>query len=866
MSAPHPVDPTRLRRMLDVISDVYVLVDEECVIRWVSPSAEPVLGVVPADLLSTLAYDLFAKQDNRELHKAYFEGVLSAPGAHGPVEVTVTRPDGTLRELELMLSNELADPELGAVVVSIRDITRRPGDVEELRRREAWADALIRRGSELILVTDRHGVVSYANPAVDQVLGVPAGELVGRSWLDHIEGEAGETGDKAVERLLAHPNDRPAPLRVRRRDGQIRHLGVYASNLMGDPDVAGIVINATDLTDRWLAENLLAEQAALLESMTRGLPLPDTLRWVARLVEERAPGAMTLVGTLHPDGWVRYEAAPLVPEELVQLLDDVNPRTSMGTGLRALDSGGPPFVTTDLSTRLWEDLRPVIDAHGLRSCWVRSIASHQETGTMLGVVLIFHEEPRGPHPEELDLLDRVANLAAIAIDRDRLQKTLEHRALHDPLTGLPNRPAVIDHIEALLRRSGDAAAALAVMFIDLDRFKVINDSLGHTAGDRLLEQVAERFRGVVRPGDVVGRFGGDEFVVVCDGVDDEASRRLADRLRSSLATPIHIDGNEVVVTASIGIARHAEGWVAADSLIRDADVAMYRAKSRGRDTAAFYEVGDQERVARGLELEVALRAAVDEGRLDVHFQPLVELHDGGLIGFEALVRWQHPEWGAVPPIELVTVAEESGLIVRLGRFVLDVACAQAARWPASTTGPAPMVSVNVSSRQLVDPTFVGQVAEVIEVSGLDAARLCLEITESVLVDEDALAAITGLKALGVMLAIDDFGTGHASLDYVRRLAGIDVVKIDRSFVAGIEDPSGHDRAIVAAVIALAGSLGLDLVAEGVETPGQVEALLELGCRRGQGYWYGRPAPGVDADRRVAAHLRSAPSAEHLRPD
>ncbi|QGG96843.1 sensor domain-containing protein [Actinomarinicola tropica] len=840
-----PVDPSRLRRMLDVITDVYALVDEECVIGWISPSAGPVLGVDPDGLVGTLAYDLFAKQDNRELHRAYFEGVLAAPGAHGPVEVTVTRPDGALRELELMLSNGLDDPELGAVVVAIRDITKRSSEVELLRRREAWADALIRRGSELILVTDRHGVVSYANPAVDQVLGRAADEVVGRSWLDHIVEPEGGSGAEAVERLLAHPKDRPAPLRVRRADGTIRHLGVYATNLMGDPEVAGIVVNATDLTDRWAAESLLAEQGALLEAMTRGLPLSETLRWVARIVEERAPGAMALVGTLHPDGWVRYEAAPMVPAPLVEQLDDVSPASDMGTGLRGLDPDAPVYVTTDMSTPVWADVRPALDAHGLRSCWVRPIGSHQSAGTLLGAVVIFHEERREPTDEEVQLLDRVTNLAAIAIDRHRLQETLEHRAMHDALTGLPNRPAVLEHLSGLLARRGVGPVAVAVMFIDLDRFKVVNDSLGHAAGDQLLVQVAERFRGVVRPGDVVGRFGGDEFVVVCDGVDDDAARRLADRLRAALAAPVVVDGSEVVATASIGIARPDGAPGTAESLIRDADVAMYRAKGHGRDTVAFYEVGDQERVARSLELEGALRLAIERQEIDVHFQPIVDLGTGAVVGHEALVRWTRPGVGPVAPIELVTVAEESGLIGRLGHLVLTTACRRAAAWPAPGGPVTPLLSVNVSPRQLTDPGFVGLVARVLEESGLAPEHLCCEITETVLVDDRAMGAIAGLKALGVTLAIDDFGTGHASLDYVRRLSGIDLLKVDRSFVAGIEDARGHDRAIVAAVVALAASLGLDVVAEGVETPGQAAALAALGCRLGQGFLFGAPGPGDD---------------------
>lgn len=300
------VDPSTLRRLLDLGPDVLALVDRDCVITWISAAARTVLGTDPSDVIGTSAFDLFAKADNRELHDAYFAGVLAAPGLSGPVEVTVDLSDGALRELELMLFNALDVSDLGAVVVSIRDITRRPGDIEEMRRRGAWADALIRRGSELILVTDRSGVVSFANPAVGPLLGMSPEEALGSRWLDLVVEAEGVDPGEFVAGLIEHPLDRPCHLRVRRTDGTLRHLGVYATNLADDPAVGGVVINASDLTDRWNAESFLAEQASLLEAITRGLPLDSTLRWLGRITEERIAGARASVGTLRDDGWVRH--------------------------------------------------------------------------------------------------------------------------------------------------------------------------------------------------------------------------------------------------------------------------------------------------------------------------------------------------------------------------------------------------------------------------------------------------------------------------------------------------------------------------------------------------------------------------------
>jgi diguanylate cyclase (GGDEF)-like protein/PAS domain S-box-containing protein len=840
------VDAPLLRRLLDVIPDVYVLVDAQCGIAWVSASAEPVLGMTPSAYVGTLAYDMFAKQDNRELHEAYFRGVLATPGLHGPVEVTTVHADGQLRELELVLNNALADPEIAAVVVSIRDITKRPGDVEELRRREAWADALIRRGSELILVTDRVGHVNFANPASQQVLGIDADDLIGRSWLDFVDEEIADAAEY-VARLLDHPSDRHAAVRAVRPDGSVRHLGVYASNMMDDPDVGGVVVNAVDLTDRWMAESFLAEQAALLEAMTRGLPFDATLRWLCRIVEERIPNAVATVGTMRDDGWIRNTPSARFPDDLAAALDDLPPDGVLPLRLR--QTGASTWNVAGLHGEGWDDIAHVLQPNGLDACWIRGIASRQ-SGAVLGALTVFQSEARLPRGEEAALLGRVANLAAVAVERDRLERALEHRAQHDPLTGLPNRLAVIDHITGLLERADVAPSSVVAMFVDLDRFKVINDSLGHSIGDILLEHVAERFRAVLRPGDVVGRFGGDEFVVVCDGIDDPQALALADRLRAALDAPVEVDGHHMVVTASVGIARAGDGVIAAESLIRDADVAMYQSKMRGRDTATLYELGSQERVARSLDLEGALRRAIDDNELDVHYQPIVDLADGRLLGFEALVRWSRPGFGHVAPSEIIPVAEESGLIVPLGRRVLDIACARAARWPDGERG-TPVVSVNVSARQLADPRFPSQVAEVLDASGLAPHRLWLEITETALVDESGHHAVASLKSLGVVMAIDDFGTGHASLDLVRRLVGVDILKIDRSFVAGVNEVTGHDRAIVAAVVALAGSLGMEVVAEGVETPDQAACLIEMGCRFGQGFWYGHPGPCADADGRVA---------------
>jgi diguanylate cyclase (GGDEF)-like protein len=427
-----------------------------------------------------------------------------------------------------------------------------------------------------------------------------------------------------------------------------------------------------------------------------------------------------------------------------------------------------------------------------------------------------------------------------AIERKRAEVQLAHQALHDQLTHLPNRALFLDRLGQALTRLGRRRSALAVIFCDLDRFKVVNDSLGHDAGDRLLVDVAARLSGVLRAGDTAARFGGDEFVILCEDITGEQQAiEVAERLAEALRAPFMLGTEEVFVHTSMGIALASDAGARPEALIRDADAAMYRAKDRG---GGIYEVFDDALRARAvhrLQVEHALHRAIDRGELEVHYQPQVRMATGALCGVEALVRWRHPERGLLAPDHFIPAAEETGLIHALGLHVLEVACRQAATWQAG--GPAGVqMSVNLSPRQCLHPDLVPMVADVLASTGADPALLCLEVTETAVMED--LTAMGGvlqsLKSLGLTLAIDDFGTGYSSLRALQRLP-FDVVKIDRSFVSGLH-LSDQEAAIVAAVISLSHALGLRTVAEGVEEVAQVERLRGLGCDVGQGYHYARP--------------------------
>ena len=437
--------------------------------------------------------------------------------------------------------------------------------------------------------------------------------------------------------------------------------------------------------------------------------------------------------------------------------------------------------------------------------------------------------------------------------RKSAEAELAHQAHHDTLTGLPNRELFVQRLEgALDRRRESGGGRVAVLFVDLDNFKVVNDSLGHGAGDRLLEAVAERLRRVVRPQDVIARFGGDEFTVLVSDVHDEQhALRVADRLSSSLRAPIVLDGQQRFITASVGLSLAGEtaGGDSSQALLRDADAAMYRAKELGKARCEVFDDSMRARAVERLELESALRGAEERGELVLHYQPQVTLPEGTITGVEALLRWQHPEHGLIAPLRFIPIAEQTGLILPIGEWVIREACRQAAEWG----DPDLVMSVNVSPRQLGSSEFVDVVRRTLEETELSPDNLCLEITESaVLADADAaMVMLRDLKALGVRLAIDDFGVGHASLRHLRQLLPVDTLKIDKSFVDGIMSDE-EDSAIVEAVVRLAHSLGLEAVAEGVEDADQAERLTGMLCQAAQGYHFARPQPADEVARLLAA--------------
>ena len=465
------------------------------------------------------------------------------------------------------------------------------------------------------------------------------------------------------------------------------------------------------------------------------------------------------------------------------------------------------------------------------------------------------------NPELADRLRGLAGQAATAITNARLLDQVRHQALHDSLTGLPNRALILDRADHMLQRARRESLDAAALFIDLDNFKTVNDTLGHGAGDELLQAVAARLAGVLRGSDTVGRLGGDEFVVLAEDVSVSAGPELvAERILDVMREPFYLacqDGSPITVSASVGV---ATGRTSASDLLRDADIALYRAKANGKGCYALFEPAMQSAVLNRLELEMDLRSGLDD-ELFIVYQPVFNLENMTVSGVEALLRWRHPRRGVIAPADFIPMLEETGLILGVGRWVLHQACAQAVAWQRQ--GRRLSMSVNVSMRQLETDTLLTDVADALRASGLDPADLVIEVTETVLMrDTDAtVRRLRLLKGLGVRVAIDDFGTGYSSLAYLKQFP-VDSLKIDRSFIAGI-DGTRESAALMHTLVQLGRALGLETLAEGIEDPGQLERLQDENCDSGQGYLLGRPVEAAELERFLAdwdaAHAPGIPT-------
>ena len=900
----------RFRSLVQNGADVISLVDARGVILFESPSVTRALGYLPEEMVGKDGFSFVHPDDRARLRDAF--GTLLREGRVETAPFRFRHAAGGWRWFECVQTNLLGDPAVGAVVINGRDVTERL----------AQEDALARSEARLRLATEAAGVgvFNISDPAGGDhdVAATP-------EWSDRAKAIFGLRPHDLLDRArflgLVHPDDREDVVRLLRRpatpsgeislehrvvrpDGAVRWVAVRGRLRFEGSGPAelpvGIDGTVADVTERKEAEARRERGAAFRilllsfvgSTLQRGLDerfYDRLLRCVCGAVRGAGAGSLLLRGA-----GGRYAFAAAVNYDL-EALQACRFEPEEMRDLR----GGAPRLLRKFSGDLNDARRRVLETAGASNIKVTLCIPVMCGGEMVACVnLDSLDSPDAFDDESVETAQVFAQQAGALLARFALERelqegraALERLAYYDPLTGLPNRRLFKDRLAALTAPRG---TPLALLLLDLDDFKGVNDRFGHDVGDGLLQEVAERLRGCVRAGDTVARLGGDEFVLLLPGAGAVEAEAVAAAVTGSLAQPFDLPGREVRTAASIGIEVYAPDGAsearassptsstpgAADlvksdliksdpvesdlvkpgavhdltqpDLMRHADIALHRAKALGKGGWRVFTGEMSRRLLERAELEGELRAALSADALMLHFQPRVALRTGRVLSLEALVRWRHPARGLVPPGVFVPLAEETDLILRLGERVLDLACAQAKRWEASGVGRR--LSVNVSAKQLEQPDIVATVRDCLERHALGAHWLELEITESTAMKsvEDSIAKLGALRALGVAVSVDDFGTAYSSLSYLKRLP-LDSLKIDRSFVSDLaEDPaqSPHDASIVRAIVALGKSLGLTLVAEGVETPAQRSFLESLGCDEAQGYLFGRPLPAPELEGRL----------------
>jgi diguanylate cyclase (GGDEF)-like protein/PAS domain S-box-containing protein len=776
----------------------------------VNRSLAEMLGRTPEDLAGVAVADVTHPDHyaaDREGMRALRQGELSVYRT----EKRYLRTDGTEAWVSLDVS-AVRDTDGVPVhfLAQMTDIGGRRAAEEARAESERRFRTLASASPVGIFAMGHDGRLAYANEHLREVFGLPADVLDGPPWMERVAPEDRERVIAAVRQALTRAQR--ASLDVRVEAGIDRWARVNVAPVLdGTEEPTGLVGTVEDITVEVTARMALAAREAEY-----------------RMLAEHSTDFLSRHGL---DGTFRYAS----PVSLTLL--GWPPEAMVGETHTTLGMDHPDDV--DVFERAW--------AQALRSDAHRTVAyrAKRRDGSIVWLETTFRAVRDGDGKAR-----EVVCVSRDISERKSAELELAHRALHDGLTGLPNRTLFLDRLGHALRRSRRRDGRVAVLFLDLDRFKVVNDSLGHKAGDRLLVDVAMRLSSALRPSDTLARFGGDELTLLCeDMIDEHDARAIADRLLETFADPFVVKDGEAFLQASIGIALARDGFEAADDLIRDADAAMYRAKERGHAFELFDEAMRQD-VRDRLALEASLRRGIDRGELRLHCQPLVSLADDGRIeGFEALVRWEHPERGLVPPGAFIPLAEETGLIVPLGAWVLREACATL-RQLIDTTGMTWLqASVNVSPRQLQKPDFVALVQSALDDNGLAPESLVVEITESAIMQAGAAVVLRALKDLGVHLAMDDFGTGYSSLSHLRRFP-LDVIKVDRSFVAALGD--GQGSSIAGAIVSLAQALGLRTVAEGIEDDEQCRAVRALGCDLAQGFLFARPMPADQLTRLLVA--------------
>ncbi|MFL6374420.1 MAG: PAS domain S-box protein [Pyrinomonadaceae bacterium] len=792
----------RYRQLYENANDIIYVHDLAGNYLSINGVAERVLGYSNDEALKLNVADIVAPE-HQGLVRESLNKKISGESPQAVYELDCRRKDGTIITLEVNSSAILLDGEPIAVQGIARDITERKLAEEALRKSEEQYRDLFENANDLIYTHDLQGNFTSINRAGELITGYTREEALQMNLVDVVAPEFVDAARTMTVKKLGDERPTTYELEIISKAGERVTLEL-STRLIVSPEglPVGVQGLGRDITARRRAESSLHEALSLFattfESTADGIVVMSLDREIVTANQKFSE--MWAV----PPGVIEDKLGDVLVSHITEQLVDPD---SFIKNLRE---------TYEAKDKVFSELLQLKDGR-----IIERVSQPQYLGdTPIGRVACFRD----------------------ITERSMAEERLRHYALHDTLTDLPNRVQFMTHLEHAIERSqGSEYARFAVLFLDLDRFKVINDSLGHAVGDKLLVGIGERLRAGVRPGDVVARLGGDEFTILLNrtGTQDEVSA-VAERLQNRISAPFRIDNYEVFTTASIGVTlSYGSAARTAEDFLRDADAAMYRAKEAGK---ARYEIFDDEMHVRNmnlLQVETDLRHAVERNEFEVLYQPIVDLETGGVTEFEALIRWRHPVHGLVTPDEFIHVAEETGLIVPIGEWITAESCRQVAEW-RRRFGLDLSVSVNLSAKQLVHPSLVRRIKEIIEESGIKPCHLKLEVTESTVMEhsERSLKVLCDLDRLGVDLSTDDFGTGYSSLSYLQKFP-FERLKIDRSFIRVMED-NAKSGAIVKTILMLGENLGIEVVAEGIETPAQLDKLRQLGCRMGQGYLFSRP--------------------------
>lgn len=597
-----------------------------------------------------------------------------------------------------------------------------------------------------------------------------------------------------------------------------------------------LIVIGRDITDRKLVQDNLIGQNDILEMIAKGKPIGDILYRIIELVEQQS-GAICSILLLENER-LKHCAAPNLPESYVRAIDGVVIGPAVGS------CGTAAFYNTNIivsdigNDPLWNDYREIAFVHGLRACW--SVPITDKKNQVLGTFAMYYKNPHSPQTYELKLIERAAYLVSLVIERDKAEATIRHMAFHDSLTELPNRKSFQHMLEKAIVDAKQNEHIVSVLYLDLDRFKMINDSMGHSLGDVLLQNVSDRLKNMIMNRGVVSRQGGDEFTILLPNTSKEETEVIAKSIMVALTIPFRIQAQDLYISTSIGISMFPFDGSTFETLIKHADIAMYQAKKQGENLHQFYVKENEYPASEHVELYRNLRKALDNNEFVLVYQPQYDIETKEFIGVEALIRWNHPEKGIVSPLQFIPFAEEVGLIVPIGKWVLHEACKQWRLWmDHSHFGRTFKMSVNLSSRQMYEPDLIELISKILNETGMDPHCLEIEVTESITMNLDrATMLLSKLKGIGVSISIDDFGTGFSSLAYLKNFP-IDRIKIDRTFIKDLSNDIS-DQNIVKTIIALGINLNLKVIAEGVESEEQLNLLRNYGCHEAQGYFLGHP--------------------------